>query len=61
MNTTEYQEIMQHSSDISAGQGRSAKIQCAIQVAALMITVAISVIGGLFTGKLDNCGIFKLV
>lgn len=50
MNTTEYDELMLQSPDISAGQGRSANIQCAIQVAALMITLAISTIGGLFTG-----------
>ncbi len=50
MNTTEYQELIQNSPDISSGQGRSANIQCAIQVAALMITLAISVAGGLCTG-----------
>jgi hypothetical protein len=51
MNSTAYQELIQHSPDISAGQGRSANIQCGIQVAALVITLAISIAGGLFTGS----------
>jgi hypothetical protein len=50
MNTTEYFELTQNSPDIPAGKGRSANIQCAIQVAALVITIAISVTGGLLTG-----------
>ncbi|XP_028414012.1 ammonium transporter Rh type A-like [Dendronephthya gigantea] len=58
MNTTEYAELTQHFPDINAGQGRSANIQCAIQVAALMITLAISTIGGLFTGFIARLKFF---
>ena len=50
MNSTEYQEMILHSPEIKPGQDRSASIQCAIQVAALVITLAISVGGGLCTG-----------
>ena len=50
MNSTEYQEMILHSPEIQPGQDRSASIQCAIQVAALVITLAISIGGGLCTG-----------
>ncbi|CAB3977484.1 ammonium transporter Rh type A-like [Paramuricea clavata] len=58
MNSTDYLELRQHSTDISAGQGRSANIQCGIQVAALMITLAISIAGGLFTGLIARLKFF---
>ena len=50
MNSTEYQELVRISGDVNAGEGRSASIQCAIQVAALMISLAVSLVGGLCTG-----------
>ena len=58
MNSTQFQTIFDRSSGIIPGKGRSASVQCGIQVAALAITLVISSAGGLFTGKL-NKSVFK--
>ena len=52
MNSSDFNSLISRSPDISAGQGRSASLQCGLQAAALIITLAVSITSGLLTGEL---------
>ena len=49
--TLELSSIQEHDSNINAGFGRSASRQAEFQIAALFMTLAVAIVGGMFTGK----------
>ena len=57
VNTTEYWNLHVHVGDIAPGLNRSALIQGAYQISALVTTLAFSGFGGLFTGNYDWNGL----
>ena len=50
-NTTEYFELEKIGVEFTPGDGRTAKMQAAYQIACLAVTVGIALIGGFITGK----------
>ena len=53
-NTTAYNELVQMGVQFTPGEGRTAKAQAGYQIAALGVTLCISLLGGLITGT-GNC------
>lgn len=52
--STEFSDLKYYNNKIEPGQGRTASEQAGYQLAALVVTLAISIIGGLATGKLKS-------
>jgi len=51
LNSTQYFEWVKSVPDATGGLGRSAGVQAGYQLAALAVTMAIALLGGLITGK----------
>ena len=51
LNTTEFAQLKGQFSDMEPGLGRTATTQAAYQIYALLTTLAIAIVGGLFTGN----------
>ena len=53
LNSTQYLELVKFNPDAMDGLGWSAGKQAAFQLAALAVTLALAIFGGLLTGKLS--------
>ena len=53
-NTTEYFEIKSHVNSIEPGLGRTGSQQAGYQIVALLVSLALALVGGLITGKLHS-------
>jgi hypothetical protein len=53
-NTTEYFEIKSHVNSIEPGLGRTGSQQAGYQIVALLVSLALALVGGLITGKLPS-------
>jgi ammonium transporter Rh len=48
--SVELEVMQQHDSNVNAGFGRSASRQAEFQIAALFMTLAVAIVGGILTG-----------